>query len=160
MAVAALFHGCRPSLFLEFSVFAEQILQINHRLSSWRRSRPRRRDKQFRTRTRDFRTYGMYFEEEYFTIRLVAVLLDCARHDRNVRNLVDVTIFLIVQSSRNRRPDNYAINQPINRFSWTRAYRDVGHHQRRSSASSQSKFAISMLAGILLLTFHEQCTAK
>lgn len=65
----------------------------------------------------------MRFEVEIRS--MAAVFLDEARHDRNVRNLVDVIIFPIAQSSRNRQPDNYAINQLINRLPREHAYHDV-----------------------------------
>lgn len=104
---------------------------VNHRLS--RRSQSRcRRDKQFRTILRvnaRFIKYALKWRSD----SMAAVFPDEARHDRNVRNLVDVIIFPIAQSSRNRRPDNYAINQLINRLPRERACHDVVDRHYASS---------------------------
>lgn len=127
-AVAS-FHAHRPFIFRKFRVFPGT--NVNHRLSCRSRCH-RRQDKQFGTISRA----NARFIKCALKLRsdsMVAVFPDEARHDRNVRNLVDVIIFPIAQSSRNRRPDNYAINQLINRLPRERACHDVVDRHYASS---------------------------
>lgn len=128
LAVAS-FRGHRPSVFRVFPG-----ANVNHRLSSRSRFR-RRQDKQIRRISRaNARFIKCALKQRSYS--MAAVFPDEACRNRNVRNLVDAIIFPITQSSRNRRPDNYAINQLINRLPRERACHDVVDCHYASSISS------------------------
>jgi len=126
--------------------FPEQIPQINNQLSSRSASFLLSRRTIRNDLARKLRNLWNAFRRRAFDSTtavfpgVFAAIAGCARYDRNVRNLVDVIIFPIAWSSRNRRPNNYAINQPINRIYRAGAYRDVCRHyvsSRNRSRSSQ-----------------------